>query len=163
MTDYAYEHPAGPGYIHPSCGDIGTSAYAQYHSKSLLSLVEDDIVGLFDTSSGAGPMPAPTPEVRVSRDELEMHNTPSDCWVAYYEFVYDMTVYADEHPKVGPRPIQAFCGSIGTEFYARVHQKDLLALIDDDKVGRLDSGAVAAMASGALAVSIFGMVFPFCL
>ena len=142
MTNYAKEHPVGPAVITMSCGGNGTEAYAEVHPESWLSLVKDVIVGKLDPDSEPVEVPAPAPleSTFISLEELIEHDTAEDCWVDYYENVYDMTDYAKEHP-VGPAVITMSCGGNGTEVYAEVHPESWLSLVKDDIVGKLDPDA----------------------
>jgi cytochrome b involved in lipid metabolism len=152
MTDYAYQHP-GPGetVIHPYCGTNGTMAYAGAHPESLLLSVENEIIGPLEETTLAPvetPTPSPTPPpvettapspFGVTLEELAMHDTADDCWVLFYDTVYDMTDYAYQHPGPGETVIHPYCGDNGTTAYMGVHQKGLLSKVEDEILGPLES------------------------
>ena len=75
----------------------------------------------------------------VSLLALEDHATPDDCWVAYHGSVYDMTAYANRHPA-GPNWITPYCGTDGTEAYARYHPQRLLNTIPETLLGVYEEG-----------------------
>jgi succinate dehydrogenase/fumarate reductase flavoprotein subunit len=80
---------------------------------------------------------APTQELRmVSRAELQQHNKEDDCWVAIHGTVYDMTLFALEHPA-GPESIYVLAGTDGTEAFDAVHSPRILDELEDDRIGRL--------------------------
>eukprot|EP00980_Cylindrotheca_fusiformis_P020112 scaffold7176_cov134-Cylindrotheca_fusiformis.AAC.9 len=75
------------------------------------------------------PTPQPTPGVQfISSAQLQSHDTASDCWVAIHGNVYDLTVYAGNHPG-GARVITNLCGTDGTTMYAAFHDPVLLGLL----------------------------------
>jgi succinate dehydrogenase/fumarate reductase flavoprotein subunit/predicted heme/steroid binding protein len=79
----------------------------------------------------------PTPELRiVPRSELQQHNTEGDCWVAIHGTVYDMTLFALEHPA-GPESIYALAGKDGSEAFDAVHSMQVLDEVKEDRIGRL--------------------------
>jgi cytochrome b involved in lipid metabolism len=75
----------------------------------------------------------------VSLDELALHDTVEDCWVAYHGKVYDQTTYANQHPG-GASVITNQCGTDGTDAYAIFHSENLLQSIKGDYLGYLDAG-----------------------
>ena len=72
----------------------------------------------------------------VALAELQEHNSPDDCWVAIHGIVYDLTDFADEHPA-GSLSIHELAGTIGTEAFAAVHNKDVLVDFEDVRIGLL--------------------------
>ena len=72
----------------------------------------------------------------VSMQELALHNTPNDCWVAIHGNVYDLTLYANRHPA-GPEWVTDLAGTDGTEAYAEFHSISLLRSIQGDMIGSL--------------------------
>jgi flavocytochrome c len=73
----------------------------------------------------------------VPYSELQMHNTPDDCWVAIHGTVYDLTEFAEEHPA-GPESIYELAGKDGTEAFAAVHNERMLEDFIDDQIGILE-------------------------
>lgn len=47
-------------------------------------------------------------------NELNLHATPSDCWIVYQQKIYDITSYLPRHPG-GEQKIAPFCGKPGFE------------------------------------------------
>jgi cytochrome b involved in lipid metabolism len=72
----------------------------------------------------------------ISREELQRHNKPDDCWVAINNVVYDLTAFAPEHPA-GAQSIFKLAGKDGTEAFEAVHNQNMLADVEEDKVGML--------------------------
>ena len=82
---------------------------------------EEDAVNLMNTRE-------------VTMDELARHNTSEDCWVAIHGFVYDLTDFAEEHPA-GSESIYRLGGNDGTEAFASIHSKGMMADFESDKIG----------------------------
>lgn len=80
--------------------------------------------------------PATTIEA-VTLDELASHDSPNDCWVLFYDLVYDLTEYAYRHPVVGEDAIHPYCGTNGTDAFAGAHDKSYLGRVNDLVVGPL--------------------------
>eukprot|EP00814_Leptocylindrus_danicus_P018813 CAMPEP_0116024346 /NCGR_PEP_ID=MMETSP0321-20121206/12251_1 /TAXON_ID=163516 /ORGANISM="Leptocylindrus danicus var. danicus, Strain B650" /LENGTH=1140 /DNA_ID=CAMNT_0003496037 /DNA_START=68 /DNA_END=3490 /DNA_ORIENTATION=+ len=72
----------------------------------------------------------------ISMEEVSTHNTPEDCWVAIHGEVYDLTLFAEEHPP-GAESIYELAGKDGTEAFHAVHNKGLLDDFQEDKIGIL--------------------------
>jgi cytochrome b involved in lipid metabolism len=158
MTEYAYQHPPpGAAVIHTFCGKNGTDAYGFQHSKDLLFLVEEFLIGKVEETRTTKPS-IEAKDIFVSLEELAEHDTPEDCWVAFFEVVYDMTTYSYSHPGPGAAAIHPFCGDDGTEGIRPFHKPDLLTRVDSEIVGELYSSArimgfsFAAISSSALAL-----------
>ena len=66
-----------------------------------------------------------------------MHDSPEDCWVLFYNTIYDMTTYAPIHPGAGPAVIYPFCGKNGTSTYDAIHDESLLLIVEEWIVGDL--------------------------
>ena len=47
----------------------------------------------------------------LSREELALHATANDCWIAYETTVYDVTDWLKKHPG-GSAAIARFCGTV---------------------------------------------------
>lgn len=67
----------------------------------------------------------------ISPVELSRHASPSDCWIAIGQGVYDVTGYIDEHPA-GASTITNTCGT------------DATIAFETKNVGRAHSGAARA-------------------
>jgi cytochrome b involved in lipid metabolism len=57
-------------------------------------------------------VPGQVQQVKISSSELALHNTESDCWVAYEGNVYDVTSFLPVHPG-GSAKIAQYCGTSG--------------------------------------------------
>jgi cytochrome b involved in lipid metabolism len=74
----------------------------------------------------------------VTPEELALHDSEEDCWVALYGDVYDFTKYARRHPN-GPKDILELAGTDGTTAYGREHSISLLRTVQKDIVGTLST------------------------
>ena len=61
----------------------------------------------------------------VTRAELALHSTETDCWVALYGEVYDFTDFLEDHPA-GTEAITKFAGMDGTAGFDAVHSPGML-------------------------------------
>ncbi len=85
----------------------------------------------------------------VSMDELQLHNTPEDCWVAIGGMVYDLTQFAEEHPA-GAQSIHDLAGKDGSAAFEAVHNAGLLDDFDDDRIGPLVASSAEERSSKRL-------------
>ena len=76
----------------------------------------------------------------ITLKELALHNTPEDCWIAFYGDVYDMTNYARRHPG-GASIVTDLAGMDGTLEYELFHPEALLRSVEGDIVGTLSTAA----------------------
>lgn len=65
----------------------------------------------------------------VSKKELEQHNSPSDCWIAIKDKVYDVTNFIDQHP--GRDILVQGAGMDCTVTFVSTHQPWLLESFDE--------------------------------
>ena len=61
----------------------------------------------------------------LSLKDLAQHSSKTDCWIALYNDMYDLTSYAAIHPG-GDKAITDLCGQDGTAAYEEVHCPDML-------------------------------------
>lgn len=54
-----------------------------------------------------------TQGMKLSMEEIQKHNTPSDCWLVIENNVYDVTQYLSLHPG-GANRITPYCGQDAT-------------------------------------------------
>jgi predicted heme/steroid binding protein len=73
---------------------------------------------------------------KLTLDELAVHNTKDDIWVAIHGVVYDFTDFALEHPA-GFESIYNLAGKDGTAAFDAVHNLGMLDEFEDDKRGIL--------------------------
>jgi cytochrome b involved in lipid metabolism len=160
VTQYAPAHPVGPEIIYEDCGKDGTDHYAIFHPQSLLSTIQGYALGNvtgepLDTGSKS---PNPVPLV-ITMEEVALHNTSSDCWVRFYDEVYDLTYYS--HPPPGQSVILDKCGMDGTSDYVSVHPRDFLKKVEKHYLGKVsgsfNNNRIAL--SLCLGVLVSGMYF----
>lgn len=73
---------------------------------------------------------------QVTMEELKIHNTAEDCWVAILDSVFDFTEFAEEHPA-GAQSIIDLAGKDGTEAFGAVHSSRMLDDFKDEIIGTL--------------------------
>lgn len=83
----------------------------------------------------------PTVTGRISLDDLALHSTEKDCWIAVEGNVYDITAYLPSHP-VPPAVLLAWCGKEATEGmrtkgYGRDHSPAAWGMLEAYRVGEL--------------------------
>jgi len=138
--------PIHPGKAQPIVGFAGkdaTSIFDAVHSTNMLKRMKKYAVGLWTSESNNAAVPssaAKSPIVRhvVSTEELRMHNTPEDCYVAIHGTVYDLSEFAVVHPG-GAYLITKFAGRDATETFQGFHPIDKLKLVEGSAVGPLGS------------------------
>ena len=77
--------------------------------------------------------------VFISLDELMIHNTPDDAWIAVYDSVYDITNYIEDgiHPG-GEDVLLEYLGYDATMAFRSVgHSKAALKILYSYKIGCL--------------------------
>jgi cytochrome b involved in lipid metabolism len=93
-----------------------------------------------DVPVSATEAPQATTDVPVSSgitlDEVALHNTSQDIWVALYGSVYDLTQWATIH-RGGSQNIINLAGTDGTARFARQHSKSYLMFIEASMLGPL--------------------------
>ncbi len=145
LTEYAYRHPTvGEAAIHPYCGINGTDAFANVHEKTYLDRIDDLNVGtILEATDSTAPPTEPPQATIISDDEVAAHDTPQDCWVVYYNSVYDMTDYAVAHPGPGAEAIHPWCGLDATTAFDAFHPISYLSKIQYTKVADLSTSSAA--------------------
>ena len=139
MTDYAGRHPGGASIIANFCGaGDATAAYEIYHPESLLKSVQGEYIGdlVADDAANTGNIGNGGVVNALTMQDVALHDIKTDCWVVYYNQVYDMSDYAKRHPG-GRSIITDQCGSDGTSAYSRYHKQGLLATMTGDLIGAL--------------------------
>jgi len=68
---------------------------------------------------------------------LVQHNVSNNCWLAIHGNVYNLTLYAPDHPG-GPEYITDFCGTDATKAYDIEHPLILLDLIPHTLLGMFE-------------------------
>jgi L-lactate dehydrogenase (cytochrome) len=56
----------------------------------------------------------------ISKEDVEQHSTADNCWIVVRGFVYDVTVFLDEHPG-GKEIILEYAGQDATEAFEVSH------------------------------------------
>ncbi|KAG2417582.1 hypothetical protein HFD88_008801 [Aspergillus terreus] len=82
--------------------------------------------------------------MRLTRDEIEKHNSKESCWVAIHGSVYDVTEFLASHPG-GSQVILRCAGKDATEDFTSVHDAELLAqaLPPSAFLGTIDTGTLS--------------------
>lgn len=76
-------------------------------------------------------------------DEVNLHNTPNDCWVVFEDSVYDLSKYLPSHDIY--MDIRDWCGKDMTEDFKtkagmdRDHRVSSYSLLENYKIGEIDS------------------------
>jgi hypothetical protein len=70
----------------------------------------------------------------VSMEQIRAHSIEDDCWVVFHGNVYDMALYAKQHPG-GPSFITDLCAQDGTDLYDAFHPIGFLRTIDRYQIG----------------------------
>ena len=73
----------------------------------------------------------------ISLEELSQHNTQSDCWVALFGIVYDLTSFAERSHPGGSKAIRSLAGVDGTSLFETAHSQDMLETFQYEQIGRL--------------------------
>jgi L-lactate dehydrogenase (cytochrome) len=90
------------------------------------------------TAKAKGKAAAKPSSSLISFDEVQKHNTRSDCWVVIDGKVYDVSEFIDMHPG-GAAIIAKNAGKDVTKIFKPVHPPDALELLDESKhLGRVD-------------------------
>lgn len=148
------------------CKWINITANAgAYNTGNNVSAGPDKIRASRDSASSpleetTNPTQPPVDSPSIRFEELTMHNSPEDCWVAYYGVVYDMTGYAYIHPGPGESAIHPWCGNNGTNAFQFYHDESLLALVENEKIGNLGtSSASRVKCIPSVAVYVLAILF----
>eukprot|EP01083_Nonionella_stella_P183355 662375_1 len=83
-----------------------------------------------------------TSERLISMDEVLKHNTIEDCWIVFYDKVYDLSSFLPFHP--GGIPIlAAHAGKVGTAFFQQVHPKNMFSILPKGAyLGKIDTTTI---------------------
>lgn len=73
----------------------------------------------------------------ISLDEIAWHDTPDDCWVAIYDYVYDCTDFVKNHPG-GQDILLEYAGRDATlAFIGTGHSKVAKQILERYLIGEL--------------------------
>ena len=87
----------------------------------------------------ADPTTPTTSIMTITLGQLAEHDTPEDCWILFWDTVYDLTIYAPMHPVVGSAAIYPHCGTNGTSAFVLAHPKrSYLDIFTDEIVGAIE-------------------------
>ena len=79
LTNYAPEHPGGPEYIWDYCGQNATTAYQREHTKSLLDLIPETLLGTVGEEENAPKESDTEPVVdNEKNEEQDKESKPED-------------------------------------------------------------------------------------
>jgi cytochrome b involved in lipid metabolism len=77
--------------------------------------------------------------VKITRTVLAKHNKATDCWLAIYGKVYNLTAFAKVHPG-GRTKITSRCGTVATTAFSAQHKDTArLSRVANKVVGVLSS------------------------
>jgi cytochrome b involved in lipid metabolism len=98
-------------------------------------------IGILAKLAPRAEKPAGGTERRVSLEELQRHNSLTDCWMAIEGGVYDFTGYIPAHPTA-PDVMTDWCGKEATEAfntkgYGSPHSPAARAMLPGFLVGKL--------------------------
>lgn len=136
FTEFAEEHPGGAESIFALAGKDGSIAFNAVHNERMLEDFGDVIMGRFETIPANLTKESEHDVREITLAELNLHNSTTDCWVAFHGDVYNISEFAKTHPG-GPKLIQKLAGRDGTESFDAVHSKSRLSLVKADKIGEL--------------------------
>ena len=70
--------------------------------------------------------------ILLTFEDLAEHDSSDDCWIVFYDKVYNLTEYAYRHPPVGggETAIHPYCGQNGTDAYIAVHDGNTKNYLD---------------------------------
>ncbi|KAJ3324722.1 hypothetical protein HDV06_005980 [Boothiomyces sp. JEL0866] len=63
--------------------------------------------------------------MKISRKEVEKHDSPNNCWLVIHNKVYNLTEFAKEHPG-GSKILYKFAGKDATEEFNKFHPSDMM-------------------------------------
>ena len=136
FTEFAEEHPAGAESIHILAGKDGSEAFGAVHNERILEDFDNEIIGRLVNSPDTFQKANDQLSRKITHGELNVHNSPQDCWIALHGDVYNITEFARDHPG-GPSLIYELAGQDGTESFDVVHSMTKLSLIESAKIGKL--------------------------
>jgi cytochrome b involved in lipid metabolism len=158
VTEYAQHHP-NPRFITFHCGLDVTALYESVHDTPMLKIIQRRRVGIYHGDDLNATISEPTiasdvqvdhtqssTRPKISIDELLSHRTPTDCWMALYGTVYDVTEYAPFHPN--PHFVTDYCGLDATALFDGAHNRSVVLVVRERVVGHLV--AVAEKSIGGL-------------
>jgi len=134
LTKFHNHHAGGKNSILSLCGIEATKIFSGVHSSSILSSLENEVVGY--VSDLANEASSKDVELKIiSRDSLARHNSFEDCWVVIYGMVYDFTEFSKGHPG-GAYIIQKMAGKDATSSYQVFHPKEKLKMVEHYLIGK---------------------------
>ncbi|KAG7148255.1 Cytochrome b2 like protein [Verticillium longisporum] len=85
----------------------------------------------------------------ITLDNLNKHNSSSDCWISVHNKVWDITDFIGEHPG-GPSVLLRCAGSNATKSFDQVHAPDIIEELPKEKFkGFLEEPSSDVSASAA--------------
>jgi L-lactate dehydrogenase (cytochrome) len=90
ITDFAPNHPGGPGIIYKYAGHDGTKAYTEIHAASIIKegLAEDKVKGTLDTSTITDEWAKPPQSEKPKRDRDDSEKPPLESLINANDFEY---------------------------------------------------------------------------
>lgn len=78
----------------------------------------------------------------ISFREIEKHTKENDCWVVFYDKVYDLSKWIKSHPG-GADIILQYTGKDATQIFESFHSKDLLITLPQHYfIGNIDKSTI---------------------
>ena len=72
-------------------------------------------------------------------DEVNQHNTDTDCWVVIDKKVYDISEFVSQHPG-GKQILVSVSGDDVTDYFYELHRKKILEEVASDYlIGELNN------------------------
>ena len=75
-----------------------------------------------------------------TREQVQEHDKPGDCWIIIDTHIYDVTEFANIHPG-GKSLIYSVGGQDATDYFYELHREEILLEVGDEYVvGELVTG-----------------------
>ena len=68
-----------------------------------------------------------------TREQVNLHNKPDDCWIIVNTHIYDVTEFANIHPG-GKQLLYSIAGQDATEYFYELHREEILLEVGDEYV-----------------------------
>lgn len=90
ITDFAPNHPGGPGIIYKYAGHDATEAYSEIHAASIIKegLAQDKVKGILDTSTITDEWAKPQQNEKRKQDRDESEKPPLETLINANDFEY---------------------------------------------------------------------------
>lgn len=137
LSGFASRHPGGKSSVLSLCGSDGTSIFSGVHGKNILSGIERHRLGIISAAEILARSEGH--DAKISREELQKHNSADDCWLLLHGEVYDLTKFSKNHPG-GAYIIQKYAGKDATDSFQVFHPREKLNTFKQFRVGYYHEG-----------------------